>query len=102
MSPLDPPVGLELDTVLTPYPLDAPAIENVTAPVAADTLIAFAVPTADVTTVTLEAAVIRPLASTVIFGDVYDPAVTPLLSNEIVTVSPDVELLTGAVVAIAV
>ena len=102
MSPSEPPDGAEAETVLTPNPFDAPAIENVTAPVAAETLIALAVPTAEVTTVTFEAAVIRPLASIVMFGEVYDPALTPLLSKETVTVSPLTELLIGAVVAITV
>ena len=102
MSPSEPPDGADEETVLTPYPLDAPAIENVTLPVADETLIALAVPIAEVTTVTFEAAVIRPLASIVMFGEVYEPALTAVLSKEIVTVSPEVELLIGAVVAIAV
>ena len=103
MSPSEPPDGADEETVLTPYPFDAPAIENVTLPVAADTLIALAVPIAEVTKLELfEAAVTRPLASTVMFAAVYEPAFTPLLSIEIVTVSPDTELLIGAVVAMTV
>jgi hypothetical protein len=88
--------------VRNPKPFELPAIENVTLPVALETLIALAVPIAEVTTVTFEAAVIRPLASIVMFGEVYEPALTAVLSKEIVTVSPVTELLIGAVVAIAV
>jgi len=103
MSPSEPPDGADEETVLTPYPFDAPAIENVTLPVAAETLIALAVPIAEVTKDELfDAAVTRPLASTVMLAAVYEPAFTPLLSMEIVTVSPLTELLTGAVVAITV
>ena len=103
MSPSEPPDGADEETVLTPYPFDAPAIENVTSPVADDTLIALAVPMAEVTKDELfDAAVTRPLASTVMFAAVYEPALTPLLSMLMVTVSPLTELLIGAVVAITV
>ena len=100
MSPSEPPDGADEETVLTPYPFDAPAIENVTFPVADDTLIALAVPVAIVTIDVLDVAlVIRPLASTVMFAAVYEPAFTVVLSKDIVTVSPVVELLIGAVAA---
>ena len=60
MSPEEPPVGDAFETVRTPKPFEAPAIENVTLPVALDTLIALAVPMAVLTIEALAAAVIRP------------------------------------------
>jgi hypothetical protein len=102
MSPSEPPDGADVETVLTPYPLDAPAIENVTLPVADETLIALVVPIAVFTIVAFVADVISPFALIVTVGAVYSPALTPLSSKATVTVSPVTELLIGAVVAITV
>ena len=49
MSPSAPPDGADSETVRTPKPLPVDGIETVTAPVAADRVIWFAVPAMEVT-----------------------------------------------------